>query len=97
MISDEQLEEIEEETSCSFLRAHTARHNINILLKEVRRLKKCHSALGSFVEYFDAISRGEYDKNRRPAPLRTLELTFLEKGRKALGWKEHNNPTKEDS
>ena len=47
------------------------------------KLKKTVGCLMAYNEYFGAIATGEYDSNRRPAPLRDFEQLLLDKGRAA--------------
>lgn len=55
--------------------------------KALAHIAALERALGSFVEYFDAIEAGALNHNRRTAPLRTVEQIYLDRGRELLGWK----------
>lgn len=48
------------------------------------KVEKLISALSAYNEYFEAIKRGEYEANRRAAPLRSFEQILQDAGRSAI-------------
>ena len=66
----------EEMATCNLWQA-TERSKLRATLDKTTR------CLMAYNEYFRAIASGEYDSNRRPAPLRDFEQLLLDKGGEA--------------
>jgi len=49
-----------------------------VIPEQDRAVAELVSTVQKFAEYFGAIQRGEYDNNRRPAPLRPYEELILD-------------------
>lgn len=72
----------------AFLNPQTAGRLIQALVDARAALRDMINLSAKYTEYFEAVSAGEYDKNRRPAPLRDYEQMMVDqwadKGSKAM-------------